>query len=114
MKSRSRPPFVPPTRSQTVRQGIVALLREEDFSAREISERLGAPEAEVVEHLEHVREALRRELAVIPARCIHCGFTFRKRRRLKGPGRCPVCRSEHIAEPRFRIAGDVAAGRARG
>jgi hypothetical protein len=32
-----------------------------------------------------------------------CGFIFRKRDRLKKPGRCPVCHGEHIQDPLFSI-----------
>jgi predicted Zn-ribbon and HTH transcriptional regulator len=64
---------------------------------------MGIPEKDALEHLEHIRIALHGGLLVLPALCLACGFTFRKRARLKGPGRCPVCRSEHIAEPHFSI-----------
>ncbi|HJV65147.1 MAG TPA: transcriptional regulator [Geomonas sp.] len=73
------------------------------MTAREISGRVGIPEKEVLEHLEHIRAALHGALVVIPAECMGCGFLFRKRERLKGPGKCPVCRSERIAEPSFTV-----------
>jgi len=101
MKARAKKPFIPVDRQETVRHEIVSLLREEELTAREISERVGVSEKEVLEHLEHIRIALRGGLLVTPAACMACGFSFRKRERLKGPGRCPVCRSEHIAEPSF-------------
>jgi len=83
---------------------MVQLLREEEpHGARELSQRLGISEAEVLAHLEHIRLALRTALEITPAFCHACGFVFSKRERLKAPGRCPVCRSERIAEPRFAI-----------
>jgi predicted Zn-ribbon and HTH transcriptional regulator len=30
---------------------------------------------------------------------------FRKRDRLKAPGRCPVCKGESISDPSFRVEG---------
>ncbi|MBA3060962.1 MAG: transcriptional regulator, partial [Nitrospirae bacterium] len=38
-----------------------------------------------------------------PAECAKCSFVFRKRERLKKPGKCPICRSEFIQEPLFLI-----------
>jgi predicted Zn-ribbon and HTH transcriptional regulator len=102
-KSRPKPPSIPADRHDTLRHEIITLLSAESLTAREISERLGIQEKEVLEHLEHVRIALHGGLVMIPALCMACGFSFRKRERLKGPGRCPVCRSEHLAEPRFSI-----------
>ncbi|HJV34674.1 transcriptional regulator [Geomonas sp.] len=103
MRSRPKLPAIPADRPETIRQEIIAALKEESLTAREISGRVGISEKEVLEHLEHVRVALHGALVVIPAECMACGFLFRKRERLKGPGRCPVCRSEHIAEPTFAI-----------
>ena len=59
--------------------------------------------------IQQVERSLRRgstRLAVEPARCLSCGFVFRERaaRHLHAPGRCPRCRSERIADPRFYIA----------
>lgn len=103
MRSRPKQPFVPADRPDTLRREIVSVLMEESLTAREISERVGIREKEVLEHLEHIKIARHVELVMTPASCMACGFLFRKRERLKGPGRCPVCRSEHIAEPRFSI-----------
>ena len=103
MKSRPKPPHIPADRHDTLRHEISTLLGAESLTAREISERVGIGEKEVLEHLEHIKIALHGGLVMEPALCMACGFSFRKRERLKGPGRCPVCRSEHIAEPRFSI-----------
>jgi len=103
MRIRPKQPFVPADRPETLRHEIAAVLSEESLSAREVSERVGIGEKEVLEHLEHIKLARHGELVVEPALCMACGFSFKKRERLKGPGRCPVCRSEHIAEPRFSL-----------
>ena len=61
-----------------------------------------------MEHLEHLRKTLRgagRRLILIPAVCRECGFVFRKRDRIRGPGHCPLCRGESIADPSFRLEG---------
>ena len=103
MRSRPKQPRIPVDRQDTLRHEIVSLLTEESLTAREISEQVGIQEKEVLEHLEHVRIALHGGLMVDPALCMGCGFSFRKRERLKGPGRCPICHSEHIADPRFSV-----------
>jgi transcriptional regulator len=103
MRSRPKQPETPVDRHDTLRHEIISLISGESLTAREISERVGIPEKEVLEHLEHIKIALHGELLVVPALCMGCGFSFKKRERLKGPGRCPVCRSERIAEPHFSL-----------
>lgn len=99
---------------ETVRQEITALLEggqeggqgARPISAHEISALAGVPEKEVYGHLEHIRKSLNksdRKLVVTPAVCKGCGFVFKKRGRLKKPGRCPVCRGESIGFPLFAI-----------
>jgi len=103
---KTKPPVNPREEITTVRHSIIALLSRETLSAREISAIVHVGEKEVIEHLEHIRSASRHEsphLEVVPATCKVCGFTFRKRERLTRPGRCPVCRSERIAEPLYTL-----------
>lgn len=113
--SHARPP-VPREEGETVRRKIRSLLEEADapLSAKEISAAAGIPEKDVGPHLEHLRRSLEgtgaREgrgtpgrLAVEPARCNGCGFVFRKRERLRKPGRCPLCKGESIDPPRFLL-----------
>lgn len=77
------------------------MLREGEWTARDISRRLGIREREVYEHLPHVEKSLGNDTKLIaqPARCLDCGFVFRKRTRFTTPGKCPVCRSEAIVPP---------------
>lgn len=93
---------------ETVRRRIRALLEEGPHSAKEISFAIRIQEKEIEHHLEHLRKSLHaegRRLTQVPAECRGCGFVFRKRDRLKGPGRCPVCKGEAISDPSFRIEG---------
>jgi transcriptional regulator len=89
----------------TLRQAIIALLKDQELTAREISQVIGIREKEVYEHLAHITRsaAVKGKFKVQPARCRACGFEFRKRDRLSPPGRCFHCRSESIIPPRFRI-----------
>ncbi|MEJ2684110.1 MAG: hypothetical protein P8Z71_06920 [Candidatus Sulfobium sp.] len=108
MKGKPRKPSVPEERSETVRREIAAVLEGPALSAREISGQVRLSEKEVYGHLQHIQKTLNKgdcRLDVTPAECIKCGFVFRKRERLKKPGRCPVCRGELIREPLFAIRG---------
>ena len=83
MRIRPKQPPIPADRQDTVRHEIVSLLTAESLTAREISEQVGIGEKEVLEHLEHIKIALHGGLVIIPALCLGCGFSFRKRERLK-------------------------------
>jgi predicted Zn-ribbon and HTH transcriptional regulator len=99
-------PPVPLEQHATIRRRIIDRLSGAPLTAREISADIGIPEKEVCRHLEHIRRSLHQEgerLAVTPPACKKCGFVFRKRERLRRPGKCPVCRGESISEPLFAI-----------
>lgn len=92
----------------TIRQGIIALLKEGPKTAKDISRALGVKEKDVIAHLPHVAKSVgsRARLVVENSECMKCGFQFKKRERLKTPSRCPVCKSEQITETRYRIEED--------
>jgi predicted Zn-ribbon and HTH transcriptional regulator len=76
------------------------------LGAHELSARIGISEKDVAGHLEHLARSLRQggeRLVVDPARCLGCGFVFRKRTRLTKPSRCPVCKSQRLDLARFSI-----------
>ena len=102
----AKPPSVPPARGSTLREALRAALGEGPASARDLSERVGARERDVVEHLEHLRRSLAargEELAMDPASCLACGYVFRGRERLTRPSACPRCRGTRIEPPVFRV-----------
>ncbi len=106
MKTKTREPQVPVERFDTIRHRIISLLLIHPATARQMSAELRIPEREIYEHLEHIRKTMHTglyRLHVQPAFCEKCGFVFRKRERLKKPGRCPLCRSESITEPLFAV-----------
>jgi predicted Zn-ribbon and HTH transcriptional regulator len=103
-----REPVVPEERYETLRHRIVSMLKVEPSTAKELAGRLRIPEKDVYEHLEHIRKTMNKgpyRLQVEPARCERCGFVFRKRGRLKAPGKCPMCRNESLVEPLFSVEG---------
>jgi len=110
MKKKSKKPFIPAERKDTLRQGIISILEGNTLSAREISTAIGISEKDVYEHLEHIHRTINRQdryLSVSPSECKKCGFVFKKRERLKKPGRCPACKGESIYEPVFEIITNI-------
>ena len=106
MKRRPKEPSVPLERRETIRRNIISLLEGNTLSARDISVDVRISEKEVYEHLEHIQRSVLKSghsFIVHPPECRKCGFVFRKREKLKKPGRCPVCRNELITEPLFSI-----------
>lgn len=92
--------------SQTARQRIADLLRGEELTAHELSQRAGVPEREVAEHLRHLEHTLTHgaeRLHTLAPHCIPCGFVFEARHKHGRPSRCPRCKSERLSRPRFRV-----------
>lgn len=96
----------PPERTRTIRAAIRRELVAGPMTALELSSAVGIPHKAVAEHLEHLRRSARaagERFEIEPAECPACGFVFRDRERLTRPSRCPVCRSERVEAPRFRV-----------
>ncbi|MEA3358956.1 MAG: transcriptional regulator [Thermodesulfobacteriota bacterium] len=92
---------------QTIRQQIINLLNDDDFSAREISQAIGIKEKEVYDHLGHVSRSISAQnkmLTILPAQCLSCGYVFKNRKRFTRPSRCPRCKNSHIETPKYRIS----------
>jgi transcriptional regulator len=105
-RQKPKEPFVPAERHETIRKEILSLLLDQYLSAKEISGEVHISEKDVYDHLEHIARSTHKtghHLTVISAECTKCGFVFKKRERLKKPGRCPVCHGEKIQEPLFAI-----------
>jgi predicted Zn-ribbon and HTH transcriptional regulator len=103
---RPKKPFIPQERQETVRQLIITKLQGNTLSAKDLSARVSASEKEVYAHLEHIQKTLNKKelrLLIIPPQCRKCGFEFKKRERLKKPGKCPVCHGESIRHPLFSV-----------
>ncbi len=99
-------PPVPAGRLETVRQEIISSITGQRLSAKEISGRVRVREKEVYLHLDHIQKTIQKHdlrLIITPSECKKCGFIFKKRDRLKKPGKCPICRHESITEPLFII-----------
>jgi predicted Zn-ribbon and HTH transcriptional regulator len=92
---------------RTLRQRIMELLTGTRLTTHQLAQMLAIPERQVEDHLVHVVKSIARDktlrFILDPARCQDCNFVFRDRRRLTSPSRCPQCRSESIAAPRYGI-----------
>ena len=91
---------------KTLRKEMIALLSDNEMSAKEISSAVGVGEKEVYTHLYHIARSVkhqRKKLTIIPAECFGCGYVFEKRKRFTRPSRCPICKSEYIQHPIYRI-----------
>ena len=96
----------------TVRQSIVFILKDQELTARDISQAVGIREKEVYEHLAHIARSNipGGKFIVRPSECLNCGYVFKKRDRLTPPGRCFLCRSEAITPTRFTIRTESSKG----
>ena len=92
---------------RTPRQRIIDLITGTRRSSYQLAQMLGIRERQVEDHLTHVVKTIARDKTRLfildPARCQNCDIVFRDRSRLTGPSRCPHCRSEAIAAPRYGI-----------
>ncbi|HID96613.1 MAG TPA: transcriptional regulator [Thermodesulfobacteriaceae bacterium] len=94
-----------PVVMETTRKRILSFLQDNPATIRDVSKKFHISEREALYHLEHLASGrnARYGLEILPARCRNCGFVFRKRRKVRCPSRCPVCRSEQIVRPEYRI-----------
>jgi predicted Zn-ribbon and HTH transcriptional regulator len=90
----------------TLRQQIMAALQGKAMNLRELSQTLGIREKEVALHLPHIaRSAAAKKLIwqILPAYCESCNYSFKDRKRLTPPSKCPRCRTSRIQGPWYRI-----------
>jgi len=91
----------------TTRQRIADALRTGPHDATELSTTVGIPRSAVYSHVRHVAQTVEsagsdEQFLVAPPECRACGFDGFDDP-LNDPSRCPECRSERIADPRFLI-----------
>lgn len=87
------------------RRDLIELLAQ-PRSVHDLARALEAKPADIEDDLRHLLKSLRHSgeyrAVVTPARCRHCGFTFRQDKLTK-PGKCPQCRNTWIEAPLIRI-----------
>jgi predicted Zn-ribbon and HTH transcriptional regulator len=86
---------------------MIELLQGTRLSSHQLAQLLGISERQVEEHLPHVVKTIARDrtrrFVLEPSTCPDCDFVFRDRTKLTRPSRCPSCRGEGIAAPRYGI-----------
>ena len=70
-----------------------------------LARELGLKRGDVEDDLRHAIRSARaagHRVAILPARCRTCGFTFGEER-LSKPGKCPACRGTRLYEAQIRV-----------
>jgi predicted Zn-ribbon and HTH transcriptional regulator len=87
------------------RRDLLRILSEGPRSVSSLARELALSRRDTEEDLRHLirsAEAAGHRVAVIPASCRACGFTF-DTHKLSKPGKCPECRNSRIFEPQIQI-----------
>jgi predicted Zn-ribbon and HTH transcriptional regulator len=98
----------PKPATQTAREQLAALLRADEWPADLLAQALEIDRATLETELSHLERSARRNgerIVVAPARCIGCGAVCQPRvaRPFHAPRRCPACKQERMAWPRYRL-----------
>jgi predicted Zn-ribbon and HTH transcriptional regulator len=110
-KKKPKKPQEPAAAEQTGRQRMIELLERYAMDFEALRRELGLPRKALEEELRHLERSLARRsrtLAIEPASCLACGYTFepRRNRKFHAPKRCPKCKEERVAPPSFTILTD--------
>ena len=91
---------------QTIRKQIIDLLKDGEYTTRDLSKKLGIREREIYAHLPHVAKTVisqKMKLKMSDCICLSCGYNFENRKRFTRPGRCPKCKDQRINSPKFSV-----------
>jgi hypothetical protein len=87
------------------RRDLVQLLSTQPRSVSSLARELGLRRGDVEDDLRHAIRSARaagHRVAILPARCRTCGFTFGEDK-LSKPGKCPACRGTRLMEAQIGI-----------
>ena len=90
----------------TFRRDLLKKLTAQPRSVSSIARELGLKRGDVDDDFRHLIRSARaagHQVAIEPARCRACGFTFGEEK-LSKPGKCPVCRGTRIFEAQVSIS----------
>lgn len=91
---------------RTTRERIADHLAAEPATPRALAAEFAIPADQAVDHVRHLAESLPDgALLVAPPECRECGFDGFDDPANR-PSRCPECKNERVAEPRFAIERD--------
>ena len=89
----------------TVRKELIQLLSAQPRSVSSLARELGLRRGVVEDDLRHAIRSARaagHRVAILPARCRGCGFTFGEEK-LSKPGKCPACRGTRLYEAQICV-----------
>ena len=92
---------------RTLRQQMIDALQSKAMDLRELSQTIGIREKEVALHLPHIAKSVAAKKLlwrILPAYCENCDYSFKDRKRLTPPSKCPRCRTSRIQGPWYRIS----------
>jgi predicted Zn-ribbon and HTH transcriptional regulator len=87
------------------RTDLIQLLSAQPRSVSSLARELGLRRGDVEDDLRHAIRSARaagHRVAILPARCRTCGFTFGEDK-LSKPGKCPACRGRRLFEAQISI-----------
>jgi transcriptional regulator len=87
------------------RKELIQLLSAQPRSVSSLARELGLKRGDVEDDLRHAIRSARaagHRVAILPARCRSCGFTFGEDKLAK-PGKCPACRGTRLYEAQIRV-----------
>jgi transcriptional regulator len=87
------------------RRHLLEILSAEPRSVSRLARELGLSRRDVEADLRHMIRSARaagHRVAILPARCRTCGFTFGEDKLAK-PGRCPECKGSRIFEAQISV-----------
>ena len=87
------------------RKHLMELLSVEPRSVSRLARELGLSRGDLEDDLRHIVRSARaagHRVAIQPARCRSCGFTFGDEK-LSKPGRCPECKGSRIFEAQISV-----------
>lgn len=88
------------------RKDLLGILSAQPRSVSSLARELGLTRGDVEDDLRHLIRSARaagHRIAIEPARCRACGFTFGEDKLAK-PGKCPQCRGTWLYEAQIHIA----------
>ena len=88
---------------------MIEALHRQEMDLGQLAEIVSLTEKETLSHLPHIQKttaAKGSRLHIKPAHCDGCGYTFKSRRRISPPGRCPKCKQSRISGPWYSVAED--------
>lgn len=88
----------------TRREQLIILLKRKKYTLQELANKFAVKLSEIEDDIPRLKKTIHpKKLKRKHARCLHCGFVFKERSKVKKPSKCPRCRGEQIKPSVFWI-----------